>query len=308
MANSNLTLLMSDIKLGRRNDSPDVSNELAGAGMSFGKLVEFTGQAVADTQLKLNVTGAAMASTLATTPVDVIAAQESIYGDDGNLIDVKTHTHKLPLINFIDPVFYEWTAVRLQGQFYAREIKTKSSSSVTTSSGSSGSAGAGAFIGMLLGPTGGSGGSSRTTTVTSDADASSDVSLGHVRASALLQPRRDIGVPAPRQVVRGPSINVVAGSITDVSDSGKIVARTMSALLELRKHDGTPIANKAISIETDGVSWAFSTPGVDRTDANGQVAITMRREFLGDKPDTSPKGVVVSARLGLVNNNTTLTF
>ena len=40
----------------------DVSDELGRAGMSFGKLVETTGKAIADTQLKLNQTGAGMAS------------------------------------------------------------------------------------------------------------------------------------------------------------------------------------------------------------------------------------------------------
>ncbi|HMC17449.1 MAG TPA: hypothetical protein VKI18_17570, partial [Albitalea sp.] len=115
----------------------DVADELSRAGMSFGKLVETTGRAVAETQLKLNETGAAMASTLATTLVDVIAVQESIYDDDGNLDDSHTFTRKLPLINFIDPVFYEWSAVRLQGQFSASELVASSenkSSSLNISS------------------------------------------------------------------------------------------------------------------------------------------------------------------------------
>jgi hypothetical protein len=291
MANSILPLGAGSSTLGLTGTA-DVSDELQRAGMSFGKLVEFTGQAVADTQLKLNQTGAAMATTLATTQVDVIAVQESIYDDSGNLSDAKTFTRKLPLINFIDPVFYEWTAVRLQGQFFAREMVTSAESSSTTSSGSGVKAGVGASIlGIVLGP-GVRGGSSRSTTVTSDVDTSSDVSLGHVRASALLQPRRDIGVPAPRQVVRGPNLNV----------------HCPSALVELHKRDGTAIADKAISIETDGAPWSFSTPGAEKTDASGQVAVTLRRDFLGDAPDTSPKDVVLSARLGLVSNSTTLTF
>jgi hypothetical protein len=307
MANTLLPLGAGSTTLGLTGTA-DVSDELQRAGMSFGKLVEFTGQAVADTQLKLNQTGAAMATTLATTQVDVIAVQESVYDDAGNLSEAKTYTRKLPLINFIDPVFYEWTAVRLQGQFYAREMVTSAEASRTVSAGSEGSGGAGlSVLGIVLG-SGARGKSSQTTTVSSDVDTSSDVSLGHVRASALLQPRRDIGVPAPRQVVRGPSLNVVAGEIKDVVVSGKLVARTMSALLELRKRDGTAIADKAISIETDGAPWSFSTPGAEKTNAGGQVAITLRRDFLGDTPDTAPKDVVLSARLGLVSNSTTLTF
>ena len=283
----------------------DVTDELKRAGMSFGKLVEFTGKAVAETQLKLNQTGAAMASVLATTQVDVIAVQESIYDDDGNLDESKTFTRKLPLINFIDPVFYEWTAVRLQGQFFASELVTSQESTTKTPGSSSGSGNAGLGIIFGFGYTSSSVG---TTTTTSDVDSSSDRSFGNVRASALLQPKRDIGVPPPRQVIQGPSLNVVAGEISDVITGGVLVARTMSALLELRKQDGTPISGKSISIETDGAPWNYSVAGAETTDASGQVAITLRRDFLGDAPDTLPKDVVLSARLGLVSNSTTLTF
>lgn len=307
MATSLLPLATGSLALGLTGTA-DTSDELKRAGMSFGKLVEFTGQAVADTQLKLNQTGASMATALATTQVDVIAVQESVYDDAGNLSGSKTFTRKLPLINFIDPVFYEWTAVRLQGQFFAREMVTSSESSSTTTTGSGGSGGVGvSVLGIVLG-SGVRGGSSRTTTVSSDVDTSSDVSLGHVRASALLQPRRDIGVPAPRQVVRGPNLSVVAGEIKDVIVGGKLEARTQSALLALSKRDGTAIADKVISIETDGAPWEFANAGAEKTDASGEVAITLRRDFLGDAPDTSPKDVVLTARIGLVSNSTTLTF
>lgn len=283
----------------------DVTDEIGRAGMSFGKLVETTGKAIADTQLKLNQTGAAMASVLATTQVDVIAVQESVYDDEGNLDESRTFTRKLPLINFIDPVFYEWSAVRLQGQFYATEFvaSQENSSSSFVSSEGMGNAGLGIIFGV-----GAMSDSWSSTSSNSNVDTSSDRSYGHIRASALLQPKRDIGVPAPRQVVRGPSLSVVAGEIADVMDGGKLVARTMSALIELRKQDGTAIADKSISIETDGAPWTFSTPGVEKTDAEGQVAITLRRDFVGAAPDTSPQDVVLSARLGLVSNSTTLTF
>jgi len=283
----------------------DVSDEINRAGMSFG-LMEFTGKAVAETQLKLNETGAAMASTLATTQVDVIAVQESIYDDEGNLDSAQTFTRKLPLINFIDPVFYEWRGVRVQGYFSASELVASQESSSTTSSGGFGFGGVGISFGVI--GLGGIGTSSSTTTTTSDVNQSFDRSYGRVRASALLEPKRDIGVPAPRQVVRGPSLTVIAGEIKDVITSGALTARTMSVLLELRKQDGTAIAGKSISIETDGAPWSFTTAGAETTDAAGQVGITLRRDFIGETPDTAPKDVVLSARLGLVSNSTTLTF
>ncbi len=284
----------------------DVSDELLRSGMSFGKMVQTTGQAVADTQLKLNETGAAMASALATTLVDVIAVQETIYDDEGNIDSAQTFTRKLPLINFIDPVFYEWSAVRLQGQFSASELVVSNESSSSSFAMSDRSGGVGIGFGII--GVGGMAFSDSSSSSTSNVDQSFDRSFGHVRASALLEPKRDIGVPAPRQVVRGPSLNVIAGEIVDVLAGGVLSARTMSALLELRRQDGTPITGKSISIETEGAPWAFSTAGAETTDANGQVAITMRRDFIGATPDTSPKDVVLSARLGLVSNSATLTF
>jgi hypothetical protein len=284
----------------------DVSDELLRAGMSFGKMVQTTGQAVADTQLKLNETGAAMASTLATTLVDVIAVQETIYDDEGNIDSAQTFTRKLPLINFIDPVFYEWSAVRLQGQFSASELVTSSEAKTSSFVDTFGFGGVGLSFGVL--GVGAIGTNTTTTSTDSNVDQSFDSSFGHVRASALLEPKRDIGVPAPRQVVRGPSLNIIAGEIKDVILGGVLTARTMSALLELRRQDGTPINGKSISIETDGAPWAFTTPGAESTDGAGQVAITLRRDFVGATPDTTAKDVVLSARLGLVSNSTTLTF
>jgi hypothetical protein len=304
MATPNLPVGFGTTALGLTGTA-DVSDELKRAGMSFGKLVQFTGQAVADTQMKLNETGAAMTTALATTLVDVIAAQETIYDDDGNIDQSKTFTRKLPLVNFIDPVFYEWTAVRLQGQFYAREFVSSAEGSTSALSISDSTANAG--IGIIFG-FGATTSSSSLTQTASDVDTSSDGSFGHIRASALLQPKRDVGVPKPRQVVRGPSLNVIAGEIQDEINGGNLTGRTMSALIELRKQDGTPIADKAISIETDGAPWSFTDPAQDTTDAQGQVAITLRRDFLGQAPDTSPKDVIVSVRLGLVSNSTTLTF
>lgn len=283
----------------------DVGDEIGRAGLSFGKLVELTGKAVAETQLKLNETGAAMASVLAKTQVDVIAVQESVYDDNGILSDAKSYTRKLPLINFIDPVFYDWSEVRLQGQFFATEFVSSSESSSTTTSGSTGFYGSG--ISFILGP-GALATHDSKTTRTSDVDTSRDYSYGRIRSSALLMPKRDIGVPAPRQVVRGPNLTIIAGEIQDVKSGAIIVGRTMSALIELRKLDGNPIQGKAISIETDGIAWAFATAGQDKTDANGQVAIVLAREFLDPAADKSPINVVVSARLGLVSNSTTLTF
>jgi hypothetical protein len=283
----------------------DVSDEVGRAGVAFGTLVEKTGQAVANTQLALNQTGAAMASALATTQVEVIAAQENVFDDQGTLSQSRSLTRRLPLIALIDPVFYQWSEVRLQGQFFATEfVSSNETSSATTTLGTT-------FVGtglsFFLGP-GGFVNTNVSTRSSSDIDTSRDTSFGRIRASALLEPRADVGVPKPRQVVRGPSLAIIAGAIADVVTGGVLTARTMSALIELRRNDGTPIQGKNISVETEGAPFSFTgaTPGV--TSATGQVTIEMRREFVGTNPNTDPVNIVVSARLGLVSNSTTVTF
>jgi hypothetical protein len=283
----------------------DVSDELGRAGMSLGKFVEFTGKAVADTQLRLNQTGAAMASTLATTKVDVIAVQESVYDDDGRLDESVSYTRQLPLINFIDPVFYEWTAVRLQGFFFARELVASNESRTGESGRSTGIYGSG--ISFVLGP-GALIANRGSQSTSADVDTTQDTSFGNIRASALLEPKRDIGVPPPRQVVRGPSLGVVAGDIQDVMNGAVLAGRTMSVLLQLRRSDGSGIEGKAISIDSEGAPWSFTDPALITTDAAGDLRITLRRDFVGDSPDTSPADIVLTARLGLVSNSETLTF
>ena len=62
-----------------------------------------------------HIPGSALASTL----VNVIAVRERVFRDDGTLDHVTNHVRPLPLISFIDPVFYQWTSVRLQGEFVA---------------------------------------------------------------------------------------------------------------------------------------------------------------------------------------------
>jgi len=287
----------------------NVADEGKAAGVSFGALIKATGNAVASTQAALNDTGAATATALATTLVDVIALQERIYDDQGTVTDSKSHVLKLPLINFIDPVFYQWSSVRLQGYFYANEFASESSTStsvVTTNT----SAGGSSFLGFTFGSGKFSLGVTRTDVTV---ETSSDTSYGLVRMNALLEPRRDIGVPKPTQVIQGPSLAIVQGEIVNDPPTGIPTTRTMSLLIEYRRRDGTAIPGKSISIETNGVAWNYETdPPV--TDADGHLALTLTRTFLAaegegaEPPDTSAQEFVISARIGLVQNSTTVRF
>jgi hypothetical protein len=162
--------------------SADVNDAAKKAGMSFAKLIETTGMAVAESQRLLNKTGADSTTALAGQQIDVIAAQINAYDDDGNLdaAGTKTIPMKLPLINFIDPVFYEWAQVRLQGLFVATEFV---GSTETSSFGASVSAGASqSGLGFVFG-SGSHRFSSRISGSSSDVDTQSEASFGNIRAS-----------------------------------------------------------------------------------------------------------------------------
>lgn len=287
----------------------NVTDEVTTSGVAFGTLIKATGNAVASTQSALNDTSAASATALATTLVDVIAIQERVFDDQGNVVDARSHVLKLPLITFIDPVFYQWSRVRLQGYFYANEFASQTNIS-TDSTVVSGSAGGGGFLGFVFG----SGRFSLSTTRTDvEFEASNDTSFGLMRMNALLEPRRDVSIPKPTQVIQGPSLSIIQGEIVNDPPTGTPTTRTMSLLIEYRRRDGTPIQGKTMSIETNGVAWTFDVDPAE-TDADGQLPLTLTRTFVqseeeGAEPvDTSALEFVVSARIGLVQNSTTVRF
>ncbi len=281
----------------------DVSGQLNTAGMAFGDLVRLTGQAVASTQQELNKTAADSTSALAKTLVDVIAVQEVDYDDQGNVTAAKTFTQKLPLIDVVDPVLYEWRQVRLQGRFTASQFSAGSSTDTSShhSTDSSGQAG----VLLVFG-----GGYNNFQYDSSQTHVESNVgvesSVGLIRMNAILEPRHDIGVPKPRQAVVGPSIAIEAGPVTDVGGP-PATSRTMEAVLTYENADGVPIAGKTLSIEAQGVAWEY-VGGVDTTDADGQLTILLTRTFVDETADRTPVDVVVSARKGIVGESTTVTF
>jgi len=178
----------------------DVSGQLATAGLAFGDLVKLTGKAVADTQNKLNQTGAASTSALAKTLVDVIAVSEVDYDDSGNVTGSKTFTQQLPLIDFIDPVIYQWTQVRLQGRFTASQFAGSASTDThtNTSTDTSGQAG----FGLIFG--GGYNNFQFDDSQTHvDSNFRVESSVGLMRMNAVLEPRHDVGVPKPRTARSG---------------------------------------------------------------------------------------------------------
>lgn len=282
-----------------------VGDEISRAGLGLGELIKTTGLAVAETQNKLNDTGARTATALAETLVDVIAVEEKVYLDDGTLDSSNSRTidQKLPLITFIDPVFYQWSNVRLQGRFIANEFASDNSSESSSFSSSESHSQQGL---MLLFGGGHINTQYSSSQRESEVETTSDFSYGQMRMNTLLEPRADIGIPKPNQAIQGPRLSLIQGEVIDIMDAGRIAARTMSMVVQYNRRDGSPISGKAISIETDGVSWSYT--GDQETDVTGQTELLLRREFLDEEADTAPVDIIVSGRIGLVQNNVTVVF
>jgi hypothetical protein len=284
----------------------DVTDELQKGGLAFGELIKATGQSVAKTQRELEKTAADSISALCTQNVEIIAAELVEYNDQGAITDVQTVKQQLPLITIVDPPVYQWENVRLQAMLFAREVASETSTTTTSAAVSSSfSASKGLLFGSARASFQAAAGS--TTVTTSE---TSDVSIGVMRLNALLTPRKDTGIPKPRQIVEGPSLRIVRGPLDAVSapDADGVRTRAQHLTIEYRNAEGDPIAGKKLSVSTDGVSWAFDD-GVDaETDADGEVALTLTRLIPDGADPNTPVDVVVSVRIGLVQDTLAVTM
>lgn len=275
----------------------DVTNEVKQTG--FAELLKTTGQAVAKTQDALTDTAVRTTSALASTLVDVIAVQEKQYDNQGRLVNTESHTSKLPLLSLIDPVFYQWSSVRLQGQMYAKEFNTSADSSFSSSSSSDGYGQAG--IGFIFG-VGKNTHQYRSYSQTTSIEDQTDVSWGRMRMSALLEPRDDVSIPKANHAIRGPHISIIPGEIQAPDE----VTRSISVMMQLNRRDGTAIPDKRLAIETSGIPWVFVGASGTVTDNDGRVEILLTRTLL--EGDTDPIEITVSARLGLVRETHVVKF
>ncbi|MES1243868.1 MAG: hypothetical protein ABUT39_19845 [Acidobacteriota bacterium] len=313
---------LGDLTLAAQENT-DAGQDLAAAGASFGALMLGVGNAVAATQQNLTETSADTTSTLAQTLVDVIAVQETIYDDFGTITGSKSYTQKLPLLNFIDPVFYQYPQVKIEGRFVIDSLATDASSSTDTSTNTFGmgfslSRTPTLFGGSSYAASGGAGATSTSQSTKFSVQTNAATAVGQMRMFAQLAPQPGLGVPKPTQVIVGPSLSIIEGEITEEDDADGNTLRTLSLLIQLRNKDGQPIGGKAISIDTDGVPWSFededaTTTGQSGADA-GNVSILLKRTFPAPATaeaapvDKSPKQSTVNVRLGLVANGLTVTF
>ena len=303
-------------------ETTNVGPSLETAGASFGELIKGVGAAAAETQLKLTENSAEATSVLAQTLVDVIAVQETQIDDLGNVTNSVSHVQKLPLLNFVDPAFYNYPQIKIEGHFVMNSFASDTNTSVGASSSSFGGGFSFSRTPSLFGPKtsiGGTAGATSSSASTDLATQSNQASaVGHMRLCAQFAPQAGLGVPNPVQVVIGPSLSILEGVITEAEDAEHNLTRTMSILIQYRDKTGKPIKSKALSINTDGVLWNFTdltkqTTG-DTAPDEGNLAIQLKRIFPASTDpsappvDKSPKPATLNVRKGLVANGITVTF
>jgi hypothetical protein len=329
---TNLPVGMQTGTLSVNGPGTDVAGTLDGAGMALGDLVKQVGMAVAETQRRLNDSCAETANTLAGTLVDVVAVRHTHYNDNGTYASGGNINSRLPLANFMDPVNYHLADVRLQGMFYASEIKSASTTSTDTSRYSSSTsihlggfmsqpglaAGVGAAADAARNGTG-SGYASQYETGTQTGTASaSEYQYGQVRMNAEMVPRNDIGVPKPRHVVRGPTLLLLPRGVATrpavVAPEAPLQERSTVVRVSYRRRptetakEGSGIKDASFVVETGGLEWSFcdedgvknETVEYTRTDASGDLYFVVRRGF-APGADTAPRAWTLTARIGLVN-------
>ncbi|HLL48398.1 MAG TPA: hypothetical protein VK399_16970 [Longimicrobiaceae bacterium] len=303
----------------------DVGDEVGKAGMALGDMIKHVGKAVAETQAQLNKTMVETANRLAEARVKVVAVRERHYNEFGQVImegtspKVTNHHMELPAINFINPMAYQISGLRMQGEFQASEWKahTESDTDLTSTGGRvslfmgapMGEAGGKLMgianqmgvstLGMGLAETGIGGSASfyhNNTHTNLKTDNTSDVSYGSMRMNALIAPAEEIGVPKPTQVFRGPSIGVLPGdpAMNDAKTSSSldvmIVYRRPATTAEREEAPETsyvPIKEKFVIIEVPGCRWQYldhpkeADKDIDEklTGNEGTVHIRLSRDF-----------------------------
>jgi hypothetical protein len=295
MPDMNLPAGLSSFSLAETGTAANTGDNVKNAGMAFGELVKQVGAAVATTQLRLNEITRDTAKALAENHIEVIAARQKIYNDDGTLSGenaVSDLVMKMPLASYVDVVNHEVAQVHLQGVFQSNGFTHKGQSSSSTSWGSSAaqlhigaplSSGPSTATALARGAAATENGTSGPRSgyqVTNETQSAygyrQQSSFGQVRMNAEIRPRTDIGVPKPPQVIRGPELTLIPGPGGDTKGTatvgGEEVEVTVGrwALLQINyrrrpsidatdTEAGKGIEGKSFAIEAPGLSWAACT-------------------------------------------------
>jgi hypothetical protein len=282
-----------------------VSDELTGNGVAFGEMVKSVGLAVAAAQAALDKTLIDTAKALSATEIETVAVYEQqINDDDGTMQKGNVQLQKLPLTNFVPITSYNWSRVYLEADANVQEFNSRTGFNIqqrSAAAGTSFSAGAGLFG---LGATAKGGASFGSSSTGVDSSLSTDLAAGKLHMEATLEPRKDVELPQPFIVQKGPRMQLLVGareSIFQDNDATKpVIGSQVKLTAVLQKTDGSPMeAGKALSVNISDTSLQYDLSPSGQTDGNGKMTITVKRQGASFDPTTSV-GAVVRVSFGLV--------
>jgi len=287
----------------------DITDELEKGGPALGAFLKATGLAVADSQKALDASFRETAEMLSKQQVDVIAVFEQIIDDDGNMDAGIPKIQKLPLINYVMPVGYEFSRIYLEADMNVQEFNAAKGMNIKGKSTS-----VGVKAGFKAGMFGASGGASTAISHSNfsrelDTSLAQDTAAGSLHIEATLEPRDEIALPSPLILQKGPklALRMTSRSTINGADPGggadiPVIGRQAIFEIVLKKTDGAANGGKDVDI-------SISDPLVEleanttTTDTNGMIPFTLKRQWgvLGDgekAPD--PVDVIVRVTFGVV--------
>lgn len=294
----------------------DITDELEKGGPALGTFLKQVGLAVAASQEELDKTFRATASMLSQQQIDVIAVFEQIINDNGEMEQGIAQIQKLPLINYVMPVGYQFQRVYLEADMNVQEFNAARGLNIK---GSSLQIGAQAGITAdVFGLRGGGGASFGYSNYDREMDSSSsqDMAAGSLHLEATLEPRDEIALPSPLILQKGPKLSLrlvsrsnISGTAPQGGGEAPVIGRQATFEIVLKKTDGTPNDGKDIDINISDPLVELETT-TTTTDANGKIAFNIKRQWgtlgEGEKvPD--PTSVIVSVTFGVIVDSASTT-
>lgn len=280
----------------------DITKELLEGNPAFGSFIKTVGLAVAEAQTALDKNMVATAKAISETQIDVIAVfEQRLKDDDGMMDEGIVHLQKLPLINYLMPTAYNWSKVFLQADMYVSEFNNAHGFNIKgkTKTAAGGLSFGGGF-GFALG------GAYADFSQNVDASYSQDYAAGKLHMEATLEPRKEIELPKPFVLQKGPQLKATVGKREDIDKDGKptmvpaqIVGRQVSITVTLKLSNGDPAANKTVEMSVDNP--ALNYDGTGTTDDNGQATFTIVRRDGAFEQGTYLQAIV-RIWFGLVND------
>jgi hypothetical protein len=277
----------------------DVSGQMEALAPTFGDILSSVGLGVANSQAALDHGVIDTVNTLANTKITVVTEVVEQLDDDG-LPDVdltQLVSQELSVLNFVTPTVHEWKHVALSMDMTvgAMDDETGASYSVKQSSSSIGTAGL--FFGII-----GVGYMSESDSYRSmqqNSHREAQWATGNVQLDAILAPRRTTKFPVPASVQIGPQMYVSQGSVAEQKTGNVVTSRTIDALVNVRKADGSANPGKSLELDSAGLLPSFSSGGGfngSTTNADGQCKVTLKRTLTPGF--TAPVKRTCTVRLG----------